>query len=70
MKINAIEKIANDSGDYLLFVDYGSDGLQVVEQWDDPKDALMSALSGSWGGPCAVLKVVEFKLTPASSEDT
>ena len=55
MKLNQIKSIDSSKGPWLLLVDYGTEGLSVVEQFESAQDAVDEAMRGRWTGPMAVL---------------
>jgi len=46
MKINLIEKIDSNGGDFIVLVDYGSEGLVVGGQYPGVKEAVLSLAGG------------------------
>jgi hypothetical protein len=61
MRVNSIEKIRNDGGDYIVLLDYGMDGITVHKQHDNLAAAIVSAAACDFG-PVAVVKLVAFAI--------
>jgi len=62
MKINQIDKIDNEKGDWIILTDYGSEGLSVSGQYKSPDEAIVN-LSGSVGYPQVLLYLPDFSFT-------
>jgi len=56
--LTGISRISDDSGRYLLLVDYGSEGLSVFGQFKTAEDAIKVLLQGGYGGAAAIVKIV------------
>lgn len=59
MKLNSIDNIMNEGGDYIVLVDYGSDGFGIWGQYLTLEAAIKSAMSGAALSDTAILKLVE-----------
>ena len=60
--LNQIAEIKDDSGDYLVLVDYGTEGIKVASQHGSVASALSSALYGN-SVRQAIVKVVRIEIT-------
>lgn len=69
MKLNSIEDIDSNGGDYLLLVDYGYEGLSVSSQHETLPDAVNAAMRGNISGPTAIVKLVEVPIEAAQFID-
>lgn len=58
MKLNAIPKIKNDEGDYIVLTDYGQDGISVSHQANSAQDAFSWLMANNYGHPQAIVKIV------------
>ena len=66
MKLNGMDKILNDGRDYLMLVDYGTEGISVMGQYQSVDEAVTAALRSSMGSAVAIVKLVDI---PVPSED-
>jgi hypothetical protein len=66
MKINHIEAIDPKKGDYIILVDYHTEGIRVYGQYKTLEDAIMN-LGNSQGSPDAIVRLVEFNITAIES---
>ena len=57
MKLNGIRKIDESKGRYIVLCDFGSEGLSVMEQYDDLEEAVKDVCERS--GPCSIVQLAE-----------
>jgi len=61
MKLNTINSISENKGDFLLLVDYGCEGIAVVAQRESLEE-IIKEFGGDWSGNKAVLKLVDIDI--------
>lgn len=59
MKLNAIPKIDNEAGDFVVLVDYGSEGLSVDSQHKELEKAIEALTKNNCGSPMGIFRLVE-----------
>lgn len=59
MKLNGISKIDESRGKYIVLCDFGTEGMAVMEQYEDLSEAVADVCARS--GPCAVVQLVEVR---------
>ncbi len=59
MKLNGMKKIDESKGRYIVLCDYGTEGIAVIEQYDDLAEATGCALGHP--GNCAIVELVEVR---------
>ena len=62
MKINQTKKISDKDGDWIILVDYGSDGIVVKGQYKTPEEVIKN-LGGYGGEPETIVKLPDFNFT-------
>lgn len=68
MIINGSDKIDEAKGDYVVLVDYRSEGLSIVHQTSSLNDALRHMTTNSDGHPMTLLKLVQVDLLEAAEK--
>ena len=59
--LNGITKIKDDAGDFLVLVDYGTEGISVAHQDDTMEGAVRWALNCGYGQPMSVVRLVHIE---------
>lgn len=62
MKINQMDKIDDDKGDWIILVDYGCEGICVKGQYSTPEEAIKN-LGGAGGSPETIVRLPDFNIT-------
>lgn len=62
MILNGIDKIDSDGGEYLVLIDYCSEGLSVSGQFETLDEAIDSVMAGGYSRPAAIVQLVD--ITP------
>lgn len=70
MKLNGMQKINNDGGDYLVLTDYGQEGIAVSHQCETAEEAAKWMMSSDYGSPHAVVKVVHALIDEVTTDTT
>jgi len=60
MKLNKSDKISDDGGDWLILIDYRSEGFSVKGQYDTPEEAILNLGSDF---PETIVKLPEFEFS-------
>ena len=68
MVLNGTDKIYSDGGKYVLLVDYGSEGMSPMGQYDDLQEAIRQSLCGAFGSAVAILQLVDIPLDKQESK--
>jgi hypothetical protein len=63
VRISSIEKMDPEEGEFLMLLDYGSEGLSVGGQYDELEDAVRGSATFNYGNPVALVKIVAIKVS-------
>jgi hypothetical protein len=67
MKLNGIDRIKPDIGDYLVLADYGTEGLSVNSQHHELEDAIRAVMRGAYNS-VAIVRLVDISLPTGDSD--
>ena len=61
MFLSATDKIKDTGDDYLVLIDYGSEGIVVYSQHETIESAMLARDECNYGSPTAIVKVCRIK---------
>ena len=63
-------RIKSDGGDYVVLLDYGTEGMSVLSQHDDLQESIKALTECDYSSQKALVKLVRFDLQEEPSEET